>query len=238
MKKDGKQRRFLRWWPGYRPSYMGLIPADTRVDPELFPENEFPVVCPKCDYLLRGLPGNTCPECGSSFDRGRLLVEQYVIKHGRQHAGKLKPHFTVLLPAGIILYLLAKSCFFLWHWLWSKNITLVAIPPRPPLFAFFILLAAGQVCLVLYLVMDLRRVRRNRKKVKLVSEAIDKSLPGFQKAQRTTKVLKVLSLVSVSLYALWAVEWRFLWRHPMQTIVPLIALLGIGLSVWWIGRKK
>lgn len=57
-----------------------VIPPGARVDPALFAEDEFPVHCPKCDYLLRGLPDGRCPECGTEFERGRLLVEQYVTR--------------------------------------------------------------------------------------------------------------------------------------------------------------
>lgn len=56
------------------------IPRDVAVDPAQFSEEEYPVNCPKCGYLLRGLPDGNCPECGKPFERGRLLVLQYV--HG------------------------------------------------------------------------------------------------------------------------------------------------------------
>lgn len=55
-----------------------VIPPDARADPALLPEEDFPLNCPKCDYLLRGLPEQRCPECGEAFDRGRLLVIRYV----------------------------------------------------------------------------------------------------------------------------------------------------------------
>jgi len=55
-----------------------VIPPNARVDPSLFSEEDFPVYCPKCDYPLRGLVDPRCPECGEPFDRGRLLVLQYV----------------------------------------------------------------------------------------------------------------------------------------------------------------
>jgi hypothetical protein len=57
-----------------------VISQETRVDPARFAENEFPVFCRKCDYALRGLPDGHCPECGTEFQRGRLLVEQYVLR--------------------------------------------------------------------------------------------------------------------------------------------------------------
>ncbi len=55
-----------------------FIPDDASVDPTLLPEDEFPVHCVKCRYALRGLDDGRCPECGTPFERGRLLVRQYV----------------------------------------------------------------------------------------------------------------------------------------------------------------
>jgi hypothetical protein len=52
------------------------------VDPGRLAEAEFPVICPQCAYLLRGLPDGSCPECGRPFERGRLLVQQYVHEFG------------------------------------------------------------------------------------------------------------------------------------------------------------
>ncbi len=59
-----------------------VIPRDASVDPTLFPEQEYPVYCSKCSYLLRGLPDGKCPECGTSFERGHLLVRTYVTAWG------------------------------------------------------------------------------------------------------------------------------------------------------------
>jgi len=61
---------------------LRLVPSDARVDPDQFPEHDFPVHCPECGYLLRALPEPRCPECGRPFDRGRLLVEKYVGGNG------------------------------------------------------------------------------------------------------------------------------------------------------------
>ena len=61
-----------------------VISPDVAVDPSRFPEAEFPVRCTQCDYLLRGLPDGKCPECGREFNRGNLLVRQYVLEHGQR----------------------------------------------------------------------------------------------------------------------------------------------------------
>ncbi len=62
-------------------SSRGSAPGE-RVDPTSFPEDEFPIFCMICDYELRGLPEPRCPECGTPFDRGRLLVRSYVERDG------------------------------------------------------------------------------------------------------------------------------------------------------------
>jgi len=55
-----------------------VIPRDARLDLETLAEADFPIYCEKCGYLLRGLPEERCPECGSVFDRRKLLLKQYV----------------------------------------------------------------------------------------------------------------------------------------------------------------
>ncbi|MBP7933253.1 MAG: hypothetical protein KA354_01280 [Phycisphaerae bacterium] len=80
------------------------LPQDARVDPGLFPEDEFPVYCPWCNYLLRGLPDDRCPECGKHFDPGRLLVVQYVEDKGRRQWPQInKWPKRFLLLSGVLL---------------------------------------------------------------------------------------------------------------------------------------
>jgi hypothetical protein len=59
-------------------AWCGLPPPGASVDAAAFAEAEYPVFCMHCGYELRGLPEARCPECGREFDRGQLLVEQYV----------------------------------------------------------------------------------------------------------------------------------------------------------------
>lgn len=55
------------------------IPArGARVDSAAFPEDEYPVFCQRCGYELRGVAEGRCSECGQEFERGALLIEQYV----------------------------------------------------------------------------------------------------------------------------------------------------------------
>ncbi len=54
-----------------------VIPHDATVDPAQFPEDEYPAHCTKCQYCLNGLPDGKCPECGTDFVRGALLVKLY-----------------------------------------------------------------------------------------------------------------------------------------------------------------
>jgi hypothetical protein len=86
-----------------------IIPADAQVDVKRLPEDEFPVYCPKCEYLLRGLPDGRCPECGSPFERGELLLRQYVREGGvrffeRTRLGRiaLRCWPMVLLPGAVM----------------------------------------------------------------------------------------------------------------------------------------
>lgn len=55
-----------------------VVPRDSQLDLDLLPEDEFPIFCETCGYLLRGLPDGRCPECGNSFERSHLLLRQYV----------------------------------------------------------------------------------------------------------------------------------------------------------------
>ena len=101
----------------YRIAFGRIIPPNARANPAQLSESEFPIVCPKCDYLLHGLTVPRCPECGRDFDRGRLLVEQYVLEGGLGRKGRVSQfakwcmNFTVfalfVLPF-LMLFLLPR----------------------------------------------------------------------------------------------------------------------------------
>jgi hypothetical protein len=80
-----------------------VMNAPVQDDLEALPEKEFPVFCPQCDYLLRGLPDDRCPECGKSFERSRLLLQQYIDEDGKRSCRKLNRTAKVCFIAGIVL---------------------------------------------------------------------------------------------------------------------------------------
>lgn len=80
-----------------------VIPPDARVDPARFPETEFPLTCPKCDYLLRGLKEERCPECGEPFDRGRLLVLEYAVWRSARQRTYRKVALILIVVCWVLL---------------------------------------------------------------------------------------------------------------------------------------
>lgn len=62
---------------GWVGRWLGLIPRGAVVDPAVFPETDYPIWCLECGYRLDGLADGKCPECGSEFSLGNLLVEIY-----------------------------------------------------------------------------------------------------------------------------------------------------------------
>lgn len=106
------------------PFVGGMLPRKGRVNPDLFPENDYPTWCLKCGYLLRGLKENRCPECGQEFDRGHLLVKEYVVEWHKwvfrpSRAGRLFRH--VVLPVSMGGFLLAGHLLVFVPARWSVN---------------------------------------------------------------------------------------------------------------------
>ncbi len=93
-----------------------VIPRDARVDPAEFPEDEFPVYCPKCHYLLRGLPDGRCPECGDPFDRGRLLITQYAFNWQIHPELRSLKYVTVAFTVGLGIYWIGTAKLIQWYW--------------------------------------------------------------------------------------------------------------------------
>lgn len=158
-----------------------VIPADARVDPSLFSEEEFPVHCAKCEYLLRGLPGAICPECGTPFDRGRLLVQEYV---DLKRKGYFYRRYSRWLWAIVIGYYLVRFGAHRVHALILNRLTTVSNPGAATtaiehlaLLVRF-MLVADLLMLVAFLVpifLMLRQSRRLASKRKRIVSAIEKA---------------------------------------------------------------
>ena len=102
-----------------------VIPRDGAVDSNLFSEDEFPIYCPKCSYLLRGLPDGRCPECGTFFERERLLVQQYVFQDGEPAWRSTRTGKWVrrMMIAGSLLVLLLSGVGYGVHELARSRVT-------------------------------------------------------------------------------------------------------------------
>lgn len=161
-----------------------VIAKDATVASHEFPEDEFPVFCPQCDYELRGLTDNRCPECGQPFDRGRLLVDQYV----RERDHKIWDRGRLGLWAG---RLAAASLIFLLLWVvgthlvwWAGMLPHEVLKPTARQADTFMtalqtahrLMWWGQFCVLIVLLacvgILLRLARRNTRKRQRVLAAI------------------------------------------------------------------
>ncbi len=164
-----------------RTAYGRVVPPEARVNPTRFSEVEFPIVCPQCDYLLRGLTTPRCPECGRDFDRGRLLVEQYLIEGGLRTRGKGNKfakwcrYITVIIifgvfGAGLSLSLLSLLLPSLSPASWPVTVV------EGPVAVFFMLITLCLLVTVPVSVADvLHRIlfrAKNRKRARCVLRAI------------------------------------------------------------------
>lgn len=140
-----------------------VIPPDATVDPALFPEDEYPVHCTKCGYDLRGLPDGKCPECGTTFERGHLLVSTYVnapagARWRNSAARKWFWLFVVLGMAVPQIPGLAVTCLSYFGYFDAANARSLAVLPflsRARLIVWTVILAS-LLCLISALVIGIK----------------------------------------------------------------------------------
>lgn len=163
-------KRLLR----YRVAHGKLIPPEARVNAVAFPEAEYPVVCPKCRYLLRGLSDGPCPECGKPFDKGRLLVEQYVRERG------MRFHPATARMSRWVLWLSLGVPFGggLGFWIYARFFFDATSPPSGAVLPSVVrvwLVAVGLILVVglVSIVLSLRIVVRYGRKTRQVFDAIE-----------------------------------------------------------------
>jgi hypothetical protein len=168
-------RRLLR----YRIAYKRIIPPEAHADPAIFPEEEFPIFCPKCNYLLRGLPDDRCPECGREFDRGRLLVEQYVLEYGKRRWRCVSKWAWRTWIAAVGLATFGELLVWFQVWAERRNPNVYLTTPTYFVSVFIaIVVASCMIALVLGLVsgwLFLRWTRASRRKRRQVFDAISLS---------------------------------------------------------------
>jgi hypothetical protein len=222
-----------------------MIPPEARVDPGRFPEADFPLYCPSCGYLLRGLTSDRCPECGRPFERGRLLVEQYVIERGKRLSRRTTAWAKRTLVIGIVLFAASWLSLALTVIVWSP------MRPAPPVMDLASIWL-GVPAMMLALVsggLQSRAWSVARDKSRQVFEAIDRASPAFQRAQRVKgfrQVANLILLVGVLVCQVTGVGgtiWSGYWlRHPTRLLLLLapavVAIPGYFLVRLWRRKRR
>lgn len=219
----------------HRFSQAGIIPPETKVDPSAFSEDEFPVVCPKCEYLLRGLPDGRCPECGRPFERGRLLVEQYVIEQGRRCCKWTHRLAKNSLLVGIVLIVGGSLVF---------EFVSPRLGTRSPFTIWcFVGLVSGYCLFFASGILYWRISRQARNKPRQVMEAIDRHDPLFRAAQRYAWVPPTIGLLGMVVLLVFLDgsgdrsldHYR---RHPSHVLIVLGIACVIGGAIYVVARIR
>jgi len=233
---------FLHRLFGYHIVHGEIIPPDTQVDPESFPEKDFPLFCPVCDYMLRGLPTERCPECGTPFDRGRLLVQQYVIEQGKRLWNRTGKYAKRLLIIGVLLSVVPLVLVRIA----SALIKPTAMTPQMTDWvmklvpAVMAVMTLGTVLLFVAVFLYMHLATVGRKKYTQVLGSINRENPSYKAAQKRKWILWLawLSAMVVLLVIAAAKSGRIWYRYyalePAHLLIPIIMALGIGI-VFYIG---
>lgn len=234
---------FLRRLFRYRMVSGEVIPPDARVDPDCFPEKDFPLFCPVCDYMLRGLPTERCPECGTPFDRGRLLVQQYVIEQGKRLWKRTGKYAKGLLIIGCLLIIIPQLLLALTAYIVDS--LALALPTN---FAFtvipflLVIMAIGTILLFVSAFLYLHLATVGRKKYTQVLGSIDRDNPSFKVAQQRKWFWWVVflgpmaALLIVSAARSGSVWYRYYTQAPARILIPMAGALGVGIWIYIVMR--
>jgi hypothetical protein len=227
-------------------SYSAGIPPDTRVDPDRFPEDRFPLYCPQCDYLLRGLSCHRCPECGQEFERGRLLVEQYVLEGGRAAWKRTFKYvrwtgaggFVLGCIPGLLLGLVASGL----GWFGVQGPAMLKVMDwfGALIPVLMVVMAIGVALLFASAILLARYALLARAQCVEVYKAIDREAPSFKAARRYRWILGIVFAILCGIPLLFcsprrsesgelAALFRYYREQPFQAILLLGPVLIVGI---------
>ena len=237
-KSESRWRRLLR----YRMAYGEMIPPEARVDPEAFSEEEFPVFCPDCDYLLRGLPDGRCPECGRYFERGRLLVEQYAIEAGKRYWKRTSKYAKWTSIAGFTPLIAFWLFCFLTSLIGPEKFNIRQVDLFFQLMPF--LLGMGVLATILLFISGALYIRLSvvsNRNCKKVFNAIDRSDSVFTKAKRYSWILRAVCAIFAVAVIAWVVlsdssDFRYYWRKQLRIVIPISLALIVGAILFLVLR--
>lgn len=108
------------------------MPTDAapQAEPAAPPEAEY--FCPRCDYSLRGIDCDRCPECGESIDRATLARSRLPWVHRRQ-IGRIRAYWRTVWTVTFRPLQLAQEMsrpvsLANARWFWFINAMLLALP--------------------------------------------------------------------------------------------------------------
>lgn len=217
--------------------YEQIVPPDAKVDPSSFPEDKYPVYCPACGYLLRGLTCDRCPECGKQFDHGRLLVEQYVIGQGERERNRRSLYAKWMMFAGLSVFLMLTAMDR-----FSKSLSSSALPMVHLVSGKVFESVATVVSLTLMFAGNALLVRdaiARREKCATVLKGMDRNGPTFRAAQRSKWIRPaILGIAVITVFVVHVGSNRYFVDSPWRITIPLafalvlFVLLYMGKRLW------
>jgi len=207
-----------------------VIPPETRVDPARFPETGFPVHCPACEYQLQGLAGHRCPECGRAYERGRLLVEQYLLQQGTP----LPPMGKLARTGCLVGWFMVIAAGFAYGAMLSRTETLTHTNRffAATLAVFAIAACFTFGCSVVWGRFQERQRTARREQSRQVYEALDWSDPVLARAQWTRWTLFPSGYSVLAAAALYDFVRSSRYAVDPRSLALLILIAILGLIAW------